>query len=247
MRRSSRLFLLVILLLSAAALASADVVFTDTTFTVADYAVYAFTSSPTITVETPIQCGGCGTIGNRMSFTVDFAALPPGPPGSRSDWTALINTTFAYDPQTQGAIAALSVSGLKELSTDIPVTSGEAFSVRILQDGKLYGYAIPSGVQWSGTSSGWIQFFRDGLTAANFRQYDLTTGLVVPGSNPDFAGSEMFFGIGQWTSWAYPNELRVTNTWDNVTFDITPVPEPGSLLLLGSGLLGLGRLLKQRI
>lgn len=244
-----RMFLLLLLVLSAATLASADVVFHDTTFNLPDYNLYYYISDPSsMVMGFPVRlCDSCGLSGGAlMSLGVSYNTISPPPP-ARSDWVALINNTFAYDPQTQGAITSLAASGWKNISTSIPVTSGDAFAIRILQDGKMYGYAIPWVGEWTGTSSGWNWFSQSGLTSDLFRQYNLVTGLVDPNSHPDFAGSEMLFGIGKWTSWTSTSSLDVVNTWQDVTFQVHTVPEPGSLLLLGSGLLGLGGALRRTL
>lgn len=231
--RCSLIVLLAGLLVAASTPAPADVIFSDHTFNLSDYTLYSFGTDPSVTVLPPVVCVGCGTLGNTMSLTASFGAVAPGGP-MRWDYSALINNTFAYDPQTQGAIANLAVSGMKELATSLYVFSGDAFAIRIQQDGKIYTYAIP-GPSWEGFSSGWVSFFQSGLTADLFTEFDYATGTVGIG-HPDFSGNVMYFGVGQRTGWGSPEELQVTNTWDHVTFEITSVPEPASMLLLGSGL-----------
>lgn len=225
--------LLLLALLMLASVASADVIFTDTTFNLADYSLYSYTTDPSVVFLSPTRCEGCGTP-NTMSLAAQFDLAP----GMLDRWSyaALINNTFAYDPQTQGAIGNLTVSGIKELTTSINVLGGKAFPIRILQDGKIYTMAIVDG-NWQGTSSGFVSFFQSGLTADMFTEFDYLTGTVGTG-HPDFAGSVLYFGVGERTGWFSPAAVVVTNNWQNVTFDIAPVPEPTSMVLLGSGLLG---------
>lgn len=225
--------LIVALLIAIAIPASADLVFTDHTFNLADYTLYSFTTDPSVTILPPVSCSGCAPLGNTLALTADFGAVAPNGP-MRWSYAALINNSFSYDPHALGAIGNLTVSGVKELSTSVAVIGGEAFPIRIQQDGKIYTYAI-TGTIWQGYSSGWVSFFQTGLTADLFTEFDYATGLVGPG-HPDFSGNVMYFGIGERTGWASPLALQVTNTWQNVTFEVTAVPEPGSMLLLGSGL-----------
>jgi hypothetical protein len=117
------------------------------------------------------------------------------------------------------------------------------FGPLIEQDGKYYkadipGIVFPPGTP-GGSPTGYQAISQSGLVAADFMGYDPSTGSALPGE-PDFSGDPMLFGLLVGATLTLPTEpFTVVEDDDNLTFDISPVPEPSSLLLLASALLGL--------
>ena len=63
---------------------------------------------------------------------------------------------------------------------------------------------------------------------------------TLPGE-PDFSGDPMLFGLSVGATVLTVNQITtVVEDWDNLAFDISPVPEPSGLLLLASALAGIG-------
>ena len=211
----------------------------DNTFDAGNYILTMYRSNPSIQVLGQGQCPGCGNPG--QAFFLNLLV-----PGIGSERSAIINKTFAYDPSSQGAITSLSFTVDKLLTTSPEVPSTDAIAIRIQQGGKIYGTAVTA-PNFFGTT-GWRSYSGSGLVATNFLEFDYTTGVLGTG-HPDFAGGPMLFGLGQLTetfSVIDPN-FTVSVTWDNLDIELNTVPEPASMLLLATGLLGVARTIKKRM
>jgi hypothetical protein len=117
-------------------------------------------------------------------------------------------------------------------------TSG--FNPLIEQDGKYYDVIIQDTVFPPGTteSTGYRTISKSGFVAADFTEFDFNTGAHLPGT-PDFSGDPILFGLRTGFINNGGTVVRtVEDDWDNLIFDISPVSEPSSLLLLAFGLLG---------
>src|SRR5271168_3433795 len=115
------------------------------------------------------------------------------------------------------------------------------FRRRSEQDGKYYRADIPGILFPPGTpagSTGYQTISKSGLVAANFTGYDPSTGSALPGE-PDFSGDPMLFGLLVGATLTLTVPITVVEDDDNLTFVISPVPEPSSLFLLASALPGL--------
>jgi uncharacterized protein (TIGR03437 family) len=209
----------VLLMLAASLPVYADVVFSDTTFNLSTYA-----NTPSYTANgastTISQCGGCGNPGSALQAVASF--INSSTPGFADG--GIVNTTFVYNPATQGAIESLSASVDKNESVNYTPNNGglftTAFHPMIEQDGKYYIATIP-GPGFAGGTTGFVHFSQSGMAASDFTQYDFTTGTYLTG-NPDFNGDPMMFGIASLASSS--NGIVFTLVDDNLSFDLVTSP-----------------------
>jgi len=145
-------------------------------------------------------------------------------------------TGATYDPSWQGAIATVAWS-LDEIAIMNLDTTSVAAGGALGQNGKNYYSVAPNNI----TKESWDTFGLSGLSAASFRTF------ADGNDHPDFSTSGAPITFGIWT--ASDNGARTDPRaagLDNWSFEITAVPEPSSLLILGAGLAGVGALALRR-
>jgi hypothetical protein len=246
----SSICLLVMAFGAAKTNAIANVILYDGTFYLSNYTETSGSSSNASL--TAVQCPNCGNPGTALQVTV--AATPPGGVAH----VGFLNNGFAYDPSTQGAIASIAAS--LDMNLTFSRTFGSpgfssGFAPLIEQDGKYYrahisGILFPGGTPAGPTGYQTISMSR--LVAADFTGYDPSTGSALPGE-PDFSGDPMLFGLlvgatlGIFGGPPFTQAFTVVADDDNLAFDISPVPEPSSLLLLASAFAGIGIVRRKKL
>ena len=221
--------------------AFADVVFTDTTFNLANYSFSPQATSPAGTLSIT---SSSGVLQTTATFTNSATAINVA--------QGLVNNGFSYNPLTQGAITGIDTSVLKNISTDFTLTGGgNTFRPTVEQGGVFYLAAI-AGATFNGPNApggtGFTNFSATGLQATDFLSYDFSTG-TFGSANPNFAGGgTLLFGLTQISGVGSfsgsPGQL--ITQYQDLSFDIHAVPEPSTLLLFGATLLGLGWLYRRR-
>jgi PEP-CTERM motif len=242
MIRRKALFLIPAGLLLAAVPSFADSTFTDSTFNLANYAGTATYQSDASIGVVHDQCSSCGNPAGptNTALQIEFT-LPNG----GVTVFALVNSTFSYNPGTQGDIISIDASADKDITLSVPPDPsnvfGNAFRPVIEQDGTFYLAGI-GGPNFTGGSTGYLTLGQTGLVASDFVSFDFTTGLFGT-ANPNFDGDPMLFGLAQGISFAGP--ISVEADYDNLSF-VVHTPEPSTFLLLALGLAGLAIVSRRR-
>lgn len=221
-------------------LSFADVLFADSTFLTANYpTVFSFTRNDSTPGQAgtisdgsgPAQCA-CGDPGTGLQtiFTITAA----GNTNVEMD-VGVINPGFVYDPGTEGALQFVSDSiDASESNSNPGFPPEDQFEIFIQQGSNFFydpGSFFPGG--------GFNLLSSTNLSSAAFNQIksDGTTDFT---SHPDFNGSPLEFGLLIVGGVLDAPANTETLIYDNLTLDLTPTPEPMTLLLAGATLAGLG-------
>ncbi len=150
-----------------------------------------------------------------------------------------------YNPSTQGAIQSLNVS------YDLKTFAGPGIQDGLLleQSGRTFLYFVDS----AGPYANWTHLGVTGITDTwnpAWVEIDTANNQIINFTTPDFSSSGGPIEFGYYTfNWSLPQGGLVDSTWgiDNFSVQInTATPEPSSLMLLGSGILGISGLLRKR-
>jgi hypothetical protein len=206
--------------------------FSDATFDLDSYTTTVFQSGGA-TIEM-LQAADSGNPGAHLAISTDT----PATGGSTfHSFEYFLGKTFLYDPSVNGAIRSISWAvdvSFQALSSGFTLRALSG-GILLSQGGEFYttfsSLPIQQGIFQ--TASGLA------LTESAFnRVIDLTTGATDPSLHPNFASGEIQFGTlaGVFIepfSAAHSILIRV----DNLSIDVTPVPEPSQLAMVGVGAL----------
>jgi hypothetical protein len=164
-------------------------------------------------------------------------------------------TAFKWNPSTQGAFGFVDYSfhivmtNYFDPAPNTPAIGGAVgYNLLLVQGGNFY----ISMIEAASTSQNkqWVSVTRNNLTSSDFNQINMTTGLQIIGSHPDFSstGGEITLGYANGVSHGSLGVLKATESGiDNYFVRLhngandAAVPEPASatLTVLLFGLAGL--------
>jgi hypothetical protein len=220
----------------AAAPAFASITFFDGTYNLADYTTpQVYVSDPSI-IFTLQQITSGGNPGDAISFIHNFT----GPANEYLSVQGVLNNSWLYDPGTQGALGSIFFS--EDKFVDGVDFGSSNIRAMIFQNGNYYLAATPVDT----TSDVWVSGATT-FVATDFGLFDFATGNSDPNQNPNFASGAMQFGIANLADVITGGPGVVTINYDNTFLQLNAVPEPSSLLLLGSGVVGLAGMLRRKL
>jgi hypothetical protein len=238
-KQSGVFWVAVSVLLACAQAPAATVTFSDSAFNLSDYQSFQWISAnaPSTQISFSRNTSNPSAPALELMYTIPAVS-------TFDSVVALINTTFVYDPSTEGPVQAVNLQVNKYVTYNLNFnTNGVSFFV--MQDGSTFATAsVPLP-----TTQGVFQFGSATLQATDFSFFNFTTGATDNTLHPNFAGGgPLSFGLRSRFSEDFgvgtPQVGNVDIRFDPFVVTVNPVPEPGSMLLL---LLGLGTITAWRL
>ena len=226
-----------VMLLAVFPASASTVTFTDGTFAPSNYTTQiVYNGIPANSVSIG-QCATCGVAGS-LGFAISFSQ-PQG--GGTQQFGAAVNSLFSYNPSVQGAITNLSASVDKNFTVNNDRGYNNTFRPIIYQGGNFYSAAFLGTPVTTASSTGYLNFSLPTLAANDFSRFDPLSGQFITSDHPDFAGTQILFGIGQALGASGVAGTIVTSQFDNLRFDVVnAVPEPSTWALMILGFAGVG-------
>jgi hypothetical protein len=231
--------LLMLTCLLAASPAFASTTFSDSTFNLSDYGpLQQYLGNPDMS----------GSVSQALGFgnpapSVEFVLNWPGGPNTDAGYQGLIHNGWTYDPGTQGALSSINFSEDKYIHTDGDWTlTGSNIRMLMLQGGNYYIAATPVNIAFDTWESGAAN-----LLATNFNFFDFATGVLDTTRHPDFSSGMMQLGLANYYGLQLNGPTEVDTYYDNLSISLNQVPEPSSLILLGSGIVGVAGVVRRKL
>ncbi len=214
-------------------LAIADTTFSDTTFNLSDYSVSKYqTGADDIATVSQILTGG--NPGAALQIVIN------APTGIHST-QYLSNSTFRYDPSLQGKIGSIDASAdvyVTLTAGGVPAAVNEFGAFTVMQSGHTYVYSqdVPDVVGNFST----VHF--PGLKETDFSLVTDPNNIFAVDStqHPNFSNGILEFGTVGFL-YPFPSSPALTAVYklDNLSFNVSAIPEPETygMLLAGLGLL----------
>jgi hypothetical protein len=218
---------------------ASTIVFSDGTFAPANYSTaFTYLQNPGSDSAVWSQCASCGNPNQALQLIIN-ETTGGGTFNSTEVLTGILNTTFVYNPSTQGAITQISASVDKDFTVNVNLGFGNTFRPMIEQDGNFYVAAISGPVLNGPGTTGFDTISNGSLVATSFQEVNPVTG-VIGTPNPNFAGDPMTFGIAQLLAASAISGTTATLAYDNLNIMLTTAsPEPSTLWTLFAGVLAL--------
>ena len=210
--------------------ATASTVFTDNTFDLADYTIDTFQSGgATVDITQTLTSGNPGSA-LQVTYSI--------PTHSSTFFTSeyILNTSFLYDPGTQGAIQSIDYNGDTYVESSTGTLTGRVDPLILFQGGNYYLHQAPLAT----VNGAWLTASANGLQATDFSLVtNLLTFATNTSSHPDFTSGVIQFGAATGTVTTGTVAVNWDIRRDNLSYTVNAVPVPPALWLFGSGLLGL--------
>nr|WP_321403685.1 VPLPA-CTERM sorting domain-containing protein [uncultured Desulfobacter sp.] len=225
-----KLLILACIPLFSVAANAATVTFYEDTFDLSLYQSFIEQNEgASITIN---QLSSGGNPGEALSILTEVASGNP----NHLSYEYILNTSFTFDPSITGTISEISYSMDRWIDVQGGNLASWGATLLLEQEGKYFKYRF----SLSPSEQNWLNGGNSNLLATNFVEIiDLALGTVNPNSNPDFAGSEITFGVLTGWDHAGSNSVVVDNRIDNLSIVVSTVPIPASAWMLGSALIGL--------